>query len=88
MSTDATNPSSASGRHDDASSHEARLARLEEMSMFNERLAEQLHAEVSEAFNAMERLTRRIDVLERRLGQMQHQLETDDPGPEKPPHSA
>ncbi len=56
--------------------------------MFNERLAEQLHTQVSEAFAAVARLTRRMEALDRKVGQVQHQLEADDPGPEKPPHSA
>ncbi len=65
-----------------------RLARLEESMLFGERLSEQLSEQLRAAFAAIDRLTARLDALDRRVGHVQDRLDADDPGPEKPPHSA
>lgn len=77
----------ASDQHSTPATHE-RLARLEENAAFAERLVEQLSEQVRGAFSEVRALRQRVESLERRLGSLQDRLETEDPGPEKPPHSA
>ncbi len=76
------------GPHDRGATPEARLARLEEAAMFSERMNDELSGQLRALFDAVNAISRRMDLLDRRLGQVQSQLEADDPGPEKPPHSA
>lgn len=44
-----------------------RITKLEEAHAFTDHTAEQLHAEVLRAFEAIEKLRHRLDALERRL---------------------
>ncbi|MFN0012808.1 MAG: SlyX family protein [Phycisphaerales bacterium] len=71
-----------------AAALETRLSRLEESALFSERMNDELSGQLRALFDAVNSVSRRMDLLDRRLGQVQSQLEADDPGPEKPPHSA
>lgn len=65
-----------------------RLARLEEATMFNEHTLEDLSGQLVDLFQKLQQVTRRMEMLEGRLGRLQDRLDEPDPGPEKPPHSA
>lgn len=76
--------------------HDPHITRLEEAIAFNERTIEELSAELAKAYERIEALSRRIDELETRVGEVEREevrlaVEGDDapdPALERPPHSA